>query len=328
MATIMFDQVVRVANLLKTLPETPGLNFYSFGDYIANNMYPELNHPNAVEFFFFVCLHQHGFWYGNDRGYEGYLEGMINGKRRKGSDLLWEVCKRALDRDKNVFSPIKLFAISPEKLMQEIFCDDNGPIPFPDIEKRFILTKKYADVFISHDISPKSLLNREEGVRWLATDTGNNLHDFIANLRRVSGFDKDPLHKKSLLLAMALANRPEEFLKINDPENWKPIVDYHLMRTALRLGMVELSNNEKLINTDRIWVSELQENHIRTLVFHAVELLIKQSGKPMSFVDNKLWMARKYCPEMKEPNCEKCIFTDVCEKRTELFQPVFRTLYY
>ncbi len=56
--------------------------------------------------------------------------------------------------------------------------------------------------------------------------------------------------------------------------------------------------------------------------------LIEKSDRPMFFVDEKMWMGRKYCPEMTVPECEKCIFTSVCKKRVALFQPVTRTTAY
>ena len=42
------------------------LNFYSFTDpngqeIIADKMYPALNHPQTVNFFFFLCAQQFGF---------------------------------------------------------------------------------------------------------------------------------------------------------------------------------------------------------------------------------------------------------------------------
>ena len=38
--------------------------------------------------------------------------------------------------------------------------------------------------------------------------------------------------------------------------------------------------------------------------------------------------ARKRCPEMTIPKCEKCSVEIVCAKKKELFQPVYRTTFY
>ena len=58
------------------------------------------------------------------------------------------------------------------------------------------------------------------------------------------------------------------------------------------------------------------------------EQVIRESGHAMSFIDEKMWSARRYCPEMTMPNCPECVFSEVCKKRTELFQPIFRTTAY
>ena len=100
------------------------------------------------------------------------------------------------------------------------------------------------------------------------------------------------------------------------------------MRVSLRLGLVELDDEEASQNRKRAWVSYGNELRIRSAVHKAVGLIIKKSGVPMSLIDQKLWMARKYCPEMFEPDCPKCVFSTVCKKRTELFQPVLRTTAY
>lgn len=127
---------------------------------------------------------------------------------------------------------------------------------------------------------------------------------------------------------MTMANRPERFLRVKDSYNWSPITDYHLMRVALRLGLVDLSETELETNKNRAWINAESEYEIRSVVHRAVQLLIQQSGKTMSFVDEKMWSARRYCPEMNEPDCNKCIFSGICKKRTKLFQPIFRTTTY
>jgi endonuclease III len=127
---------------------------------------------------------------------------------------------------------------------------------------------------------------------------------------------------------MMLSNRPERFLKVTDPQNWKPLIDYHVMRILLRLGVVELDEAEREINRQRRWTTARSEWSIRKASYEAAKIIIQLSRRPMSFVDEKLWQSRHYCPEMTEPECSKCVFNDVCKKRVELFQPVFRTTAY
>ena len=161
-----------------------------------------------------------------------------------------------------------------------------------------------------------------------ANQDGRPLSAFLELTREIDGYNKDHLFKKNLLLAMILANRPEGFLHVK-PEDFKdPIVDYHLMRVALRLGLVFLNWIEWDFISKRKWVDEWLETDIRAKTFQAVKTVIELSGKPMSEIDFLLWSARRYCPEMTVPDCPECIFNDVCQKKVELFQPVFRTTNY
>ncbi len=319
-------QIEKIADALKNLPESGnGLNFYSYikdGEEIVDSeKFPVLNHPQAVNFLFFAVMNDYGFWYGDDKGYLEPLCGEMRGKKIKGSDLLWEACIRSLYYGaNNVFEPATLQNIAPQKFA-EILSDDNGSIIWPDFEARFKMARAYGKWFCSRGISPKKIVeqcNKEE----------QPLKKFLLLVRDIPGYNADFFEKKNLLLAMVLANRPEKFLNVKDPHNWSPLIDYHLMRLALRLGMVDLDEEDCNVNSERKWVNISAEFDIRHSVYAAFLILIRKSGRQMSFIDEKIWMGRKYCPEMAPPDCLKCIFDSVCKKRVELFQPVFRTTNY
>ena len=329
MAEVNGGQVSRVAQLLKANPpKTAGLNFYSFqtpkGEVVAERMYPPLDHPMAVDFFFLACLHQYGFWYG-DAG--GYLESMVGElkandgtwRKLKGSDLLWEVLRRSLSLCPEIWAPERLAAIRPAEL-QQLLCDDSGT-QWPDFDVRLELTRSYGQWLVDSGRTPAGIVAE-------ANATTKPLEAFLRILRLESPFGRDSYEKKALLLAMALTNRPERFLRPSAEDSWAPIVDYHLMRVALRLGLVDLNTEEQDFSVRRAWMNEFQEGHIRGHVWQAVSSLIRESGLAMSTIDETLWMARKYCPEAEEPTCAKCLFESVCAKRTKLFQPVFRTTAY
>jgi len=327
MAQLNINQVKGVAKITREMPDSgSGLNFYSFRlgnkEIVQNDMYPPLNHPLAVNFFIVACLHQHGFWFSNERGYLEPLVGSVDGAPVKSSNLIFKVLRKRLDTMPDIFE-LKWFAQNGASLddLKNIFSDDYGPIPFPDWDARYVLTQWLSMWFWKTKANAPFMIRQMS--RW-----ADPLYRFREQMKKIGGYDSDPFEKKSLLLAMALANRPEKFLQVTDPENWAPIVDYHLMRICLRTGMVELNEGEIEVNMNRKWVNQKTEEDIRKACFDAVSLLIKLSGKPMSFIDEKLLMARKYCPEMSNPDCNKCVFEDVCKKRTELFQPVFRTVAY
>ena len=310
MISVNDGQVKKVAEVIKNIPEeSRGLDFNT-------EMYPPLNNPDTIKFFFFVGTQNFGFWYGDKYGYVEPLIGVVDGKPAKGSDLLWKSARKAFETNLALFFPQALAKISVAEFAT-IFSDDNGPIPFPDIEARFQVARSYGEWFLRVGILPETIVSD-------ANKESAPLKYFLKVTRQIPGYKNDPFLKKNILLAMMLANRKEQFLKVSDPKNWQPIVDYHLMRVALRLGLVELDFN----NSGRRWTSESNEKDIRAETYHAVEKLINLSGRSMSFVDEKLWMARRYCPEMEKPQCEKCIFDSICKKRIDLFQPIFRTTAY
>lgn len=326
MPTVNQEQVKKITELLKNLPDNGvGLNFYSFQkdgqEIIASDMYPPLNHPQAVNFFFFICVHDYGFWYGDDHGYVEPLYGVINGKRAKGSDLLWRAAMRALSQDEECFEPRKLAVINPQDFACKILADDNGPILFPDFETRFQSTRTYGKYFLENSLTSFQITAN-------ANKNTEPLSRFLYFVKKIPGYNRDPFEKRNILLAMVLANRPERFLQVDENADWPPIVDYHLMRIGLRLGLVELCEREAKSNQARKWVAQNVESSIRTNIYDVVSDVIKESGKPMSFVDEKFWSGRRYCPEMEAPDCQKCLFNSVCKKRIELFQPVFRTTAY
>ena len=332
MAEVNMAQIERVAKVLKNMPESGhGMNFYSFPgkdgkEIVADDMYPALNHPQAINFFFFTSLQNFGFWYGDDFGYVEPLYGTMSGKQTKGAELLFKACKNALDKDETIFEPERLAKIRPTELAR-IFSDDNGPIPFPDFEERFRMTRAYGKYFVDY---PKHMphLASPEGLVDSANGSKLSLASFLVLMSKVRGYDLDMLHKRQLLLAMELANRPEKFLKVDDSKHWAPIVDYHLMRINLRLGTVVPNPHELYPLESRKWVSAEMESDVRRKTRDAVKKLMELSGKSMSFIDEKLWMARRYCPEMEKPDCPNCVFSEVCEKKIEFFQPIFRTTAY
>jgi hypothetical protein len=156
------------------------------------------------------------------------------------------------------------------------------------------------------------------------------LQTFLLTLDQVGGYKEDPLRKKSLLLAMGLNNRPETFLPLREDEVLAPIMDYHIMRSCLRIGLIDVVDGElaeKL--TDRQVVSSAEEWAVRYPAYLAYEQLLTLSGKSPSSLNGFVFgNARKLCPEMTEPECKSCQLDPVCAHRKAFFQPVLRTTFY
>jgi hypothetical protein len=132
-----------------------------------------------------------------------------------------------------------------------------------------------------------------------------------------------------MLLAVMLENRPEGFLRVSDPASAVPIIDYHLQRSALRTGLVVFTDAAAArANQERRVVEAEVEAAIRQATYAAIERLVRQSGLSVAAVDYFFFMNRRRCPEMTPPQCAVCPAQPVCARRTEAFQPVYRTAAY
>lgn len=293
------------------------------------DVYPLPGAPGVANFFFAVIMQQFGFWRSNERRYLEPVYGYMDGKKVKGSDWLWCASMRQYNKNPGFFDPAYLAHISEEDF-NAWFSDDIGTMLLPLLETRFLMTRAYGGALTS------SMMTQAQGwwnLERALTDinqSGRPLGEFLSFTRKLPGYNEDPFLKKNVLLAAALAARPEQFLRPKETEKWPPIIDYHLMRLALRTGMVTIDEDEKerLPLVERHFISSDVEKDVREKVFVAMLEVIEKSGKPMSFVDSIFWSAREYCPEMEEPKCVRCAFDDICAHRIELFQPVFRTTNY
>jgi len=329
-------RIEQFAELVKTfLTLGRPLNFYSFTgkdgiQTVASDMYPPLHAPEVIEFFFFACLHNYGFWHGKEK-YEGPLFGTLDGKKVKGYDLLWKLLLRAVKNDPYVFMPQRLANMWLSEYCL-IFSDDNGPIPLLISDERYDLTRAYGNWFgverMSGASTPAALVAyANDHPKPLAT-----LRMIIADPNSgIPGYREDPLAKKVLLLLMALTNRPEHFVIPEDDFPWDPIVDYHLMRLDLRMGHVILPRAWREENVERRFTSKEREEAIRAADYKANRLLLnllRNHGITMAEIDALKCMARRFCPEIEKPDCAACMFQSVCSQNTELFQPVIRTTAY
>ncbi len=326
LARINPRRIEKIADVLCSMPVPEDGNGMDF----CGDLFPSPGDPQAVNFFSFSCIQNHGFWYSRDGRYDRPITGHVGGREYRGSELLLAALKREYDRDCGVFQPYRLAHMSGCAI-RYLLADDLGPIPLPDIYERVDLTHCYGGHFRSappHLNSPKKLLA-------IANRDAYPIAMFYRLFSHVPGFCEDPLQKKIGLFAMEMMSRPEKFLVPADGEDIRPIIDYHIMRVCLRSGMVVLAKALRAANIARTFVSAEMESAVRLATYRAVELLaalvrgrLPHLRRVMSFVDHALWKARVYCPEQIKPDCPTCVFTAACRKDTDLFQPVCRTMYY
>jgi hypothetical protein len=319
------DQVQRIAQLIAHLPEVQPFRFV--GDF-----FPYIDDPGAPDWFFAVTLQQFGFWEllppplhsGGGLGRGSYSHPMIaalDGRSLKGSDYLFAAYRRMIDRDGGFCTPDRQAALTADELAAALRADD-GSNPMPAFDLHVQVAQAYGRDMRALGWTPRSIIAR-------ANASAQPRRTFLSLLDHIGGYKEDPLRKKAMLLALILEQRPEKFLRPVPDDAEPPVIDYHLMRSCLRTGLVDVRDDnlrQRLIG--RVELSGAEEWAVRFAAYQAIQQVQSQSGRSMGAVDWFFFNARRRCPEMSEPECAACAIDAVCAHRKELFQPVIRTTFY
>lgn len=307
-------QVDRMAELLRTRRDVAAFDF-------TGELFPEVGDPDAVRWFGAATLGQFGFWYEDGGRYTGPMIAPIDGTVRKGSDYLWAVYRRWQAAEPDPFSPAGQSNLD-EITWRRLTRADDGSQPFPDDELWITAARSYGDTLAA--LAP----GIDEIVEFAARQT-RPVRTLLSLLDHIGGYREDPLRKKAALLCVILRQRPEQFLPTAPDDDVPPIVDYHVQRSCLRTGMVQVDNARLRAHlVDRVVVEADEEESVRRAAFAAVARLSVVSGRDMGSVDWFLFQMRHRCPEMSVPDCSACPADPVCAHEVTLFQPVFRTTAY
>ncbi len=300
-----------VARIVADAPEARPFDF-------TGPPYPEVGDPRALEFFFAATVQQFGFWTEREGRYEAPMIASLDGEPLKGSDFLWRAYRRWLDEAAGELAPAGQAELSRDRFERRLR-DDSGRNPLPAADLHFAQAVAYGRDMRALGWTPADVVAR----------IGANPRPLGALLRAldgVGGYKEDPWRKKSGLLALILAQRPERFLRPGPGEDAPPIVDYHCMRSCLRIGLVSVEDERLRARiAARELLDEPDEEAVRAACHAALMEVWRASGRPMGAVDWFFFQNRARCPEMTEPDCPACPVDPACAHRTELFQPVIRT---
>jgi len=175
---------------------------------------------------------------------------------------------------------------------------------------------------------------------------GNGLYEVLVKTEAFS----DPMQKKTTFLIKLLEEAG--LLKIKDPENFIPIMDYHMQRVLMRLGCVTILDEQlhqhlvarKTIKSDA---------KIRLACIDAFRIISNISGYPVTKMNDFFWsLGRSCCGEATlcmDNSCSKtpctltqiidlidhrhCIFENKCRGFSDknyrnLWQPLINTHFY
>jgi len=313
------ERLSRVAALLAERKDVKPFDF-------TGDLFPPVGHPRAADYFFAATLQQFGFWRQEGGRYAEPMIATLDGRSRKGSDYLWAAYRRWLRDAPGGLRPEAQASLETADFAARLQADD-GSLPLPEPGLYLEAARSYGRDMTALGLTPPEVL------LW-ATFTGA-LHPggdsacLLSQLDHVGGYKQDPLRKKSALLALILRERPERFLSRDEASDVPPIVDYHVQRSLLRLGVVEVEDDALRARlAGREVLTEPDEGAVRRTAFRAMERLRAESGRSMAACDYFLFQMRHRCPEMSEPECAACPADPVCAHRKELFQPVRRTTFY
>lgn len=313
-ATVNRQQVTKVARFVASLSDLHPFPFTGPG-------FPPTGHPAALDFFFAATLQQFGFWEARGDRYHRPLLAPIGGALRKGSDYLWHAYLRPLSANPAFYTPEQQARLSEEELLT-IFRAEDGTDPMPALNLRLAQARAYGQDMLALGLRPQGIIEQ-------ANATAMPLRTFLTTMDHIGGYKEDPLRKKTALLALILSQRPEGFLKPAAAESIPPIIDYHLMRSCLRIGLVDVVDEtlyqklvaRRLLEPDEEWA-------VRWAAYRAIKIIADETGKDMGTIDWLFFNARHRCPEMTEPECAECLLGKICAQRKDLFQPVLRTTFY
>lgn len=307
------QQLQHIAALIAGLPDITPFAF-------TGPDLPATDHPAALDYFFTSALQQFGFWTAANDHYAQPLIAHIDGEQRKGAFYLFRAWMRWLENDPERLSPAAQAKLTVAELRAVLRADDGGE-PMPELDTHLALARAYGRDMLALGLTPSIALARINA-------SGAPVTALLQLLDHIGGYKEDPLRKKSALLAVILLQRPETWLVANAAEV-PPIVDYHVMRSCLRMGLIEVREptlRERLVR--RALLPESDEWAVRSAAFGAMQQLVTLSGKSMGAVDWFFFRARERCPEMSPPRCAECAVDPACAHRKDLFQPVHRTSFY
>jgi sugar/nucleoside kinase (ribokinase family) len=306
-------QIEKVASLIAISNEASAYDF-------TGPDLPAVGHPATLDYVFATSLQQFGFWTHAAGRYQRPLLATIDGEQRKGAFYLFRAYLRWLQEAPEMLAPEAQATLSAADLLA-VLRDDDGHDPMPAIDMHVAAARSYGTDMLALGLTASSIL---EAANASAVPVAN----LVQQLDHVGGYKEDPLRKKSALLAIMLRQRPETFL-VDRGDDAPPIVDYHVMRACLRIGLLDVVDDDLRGQLERrVLLSTNDEWAVRSAAYRAVEQLLEKSGKSLGAVDWFLFQARQRCPEMSEPDCTACVVDPICQHRKTLFQPVIRTSFY
>lgn len=270
-------------------------------------------------------------------------------KNLKGWDYLEHVFLDLAKNRSELLKPEYLSDLSVTKLSDQLrpfFSEDKDPekCTLDRLEERSRFLIEIGKVLKErYGRRVSSILEHSKG---FLIDKGRGLYEL---LEQFSSFS-DPEKKKSTFFIKLISDAG--LITIKDPENFVPIMDYHMQRVLLRMGCVEISDKKlknKLLNKEKLD----SDTDIRNACIKAIRAISDVSGYEVIRMNDVFWPLGRSCCKEKTlcfdkvcnknpctfdlivdlPSHEKCVFEGVCkgsadEEYRRYWQPIVETHFY
>lgn len=218
-------------------------------------------------------------------------EGIVAGRHRVGWDFLWSKFEQACLQD-----PARL---SPETWSKETPASFERI--FADAKLGFRLTDREGRVRLVRDMGDRLLEMGVRNVQDLYERSGGRVPGLLRELARFQAY-RDPVEKKSIFFLSLMRNTG--LWELVDPEVLEAPVDYHEVRGHLRIGTIQVLN-EQLVEAIHLQkpVSESEDIAIRMATRSAIRTIADDVGITPSQAHYLFWnIFRAICLRDK-PRC-------------------------
>jgi hypothetical protein len=258
------------------------------------------------------------FW-SLDRGQVVPAAGEIDGTWHRGAMYMWRCLRRAVSREDLV--PMDALALRgfSDADFDRIFADDRGVNPLDTgRQERILNLRNLGEV----------LTERWDGAFFNLIGAANgSLVRFAQLSQEIRAFD-DPLFK--LTMVNAIVHSGSEIVRFDDDP--LPAIDYHLVRQALRQGLLSPGSDLRRKLVGRVQLTDFEGYELRRAALSAYIALSEKTGLSGDRIDNLYWQNRVNCsdsPVCLDPaTADRCPFIAACARQVEFDLPIEITRYY
>ncbi|HEY9188982.1 MAG TPA: hypothetical protein VIR55_13895 [Ignavibacteria bacterium] len=247
-----------------------------------------------------------------------HFEGHIDGKLYRGWDYLREKWFIATKNNSELVYSQCLAAITYNDLVK-IFSEEGCKTLLYDIENRVRLLNNIGEVMQKNKFkSIQDIYDKSKG--YLVLDDGNGILNLLKEFKAYT----DPVQKKSLYFLLLMKNH--SFWAFKDENNLGPPIDYHEIRGHLRLGTVEIIDDqlkEKVLN--QIEINQEEDLYVRKSVYEAIMFISQETRYSASVLHYFFWNYFRNCCNRNQPHCFECLSSCGLPERYKILKKQLKT---